>query len=300
MRLAALAVSWIVVAAVWPESQAALNENPAPGDLDPRFGVDGVVVTPTAADSGADHQNGLAIQRDGKILVGGESDMGEPGGGFQWRMTRYTREGDIDVTFGAGGTVLTSMASVGGYDERMVSLAVQRDGKIVAAGSIQTSPDSDEDSSALARYHHDGTLDTAFGDGGIVVLDVAPGHDFVTQVLIDAEDRILVGGGCRHFFLARYRPDGTLDASFNPDGALPGLVITEVSPPGDDNTDEILGMAIDERGGIVAGGYSTVLERAIVQRELHACPLSAKRNARPVVQPAREPPRHRGDRGGAW
>ena len=166
---------------------------------------------------------------------------------------------DIDATFGVGGTVLTNMSNVGGLDERMVSLAVQHDGKIVAAGSIQTSPDLDEDSSALARFNPDGTLDTSFGDGGTVVFDVAPGHDFVTQVLIDGSERILVGGGCQHFFLARYRADGTLDPSFNREGPVPGLVITEVSP-GDDATDEILGIVLDERERIVAGGYSITFE----------------------------------------
>jgi len=228
--------------------------------LDTRFGIGGMVVAATAPDGGADYQHGMAMQRDGKILVGGESDMGEAAGGFQWRITRYTRNGEVDTSFGSDGTVLTSMAGEGGFDERLISIAVQQDRKIVGAGSIQIGPDSAEDASALARYHPDGTLDTSFGNGGIVVVDIAPGHDFVTQVLIDDNGRILVGGGCQHFFLARYRSDGTLDRSFNRTGLRPGIVITEVSPSGEGLTDEILGMAIDERGRIVAGGYSTTVE----------------------------------------
>ena len=220
--------------------------------LDPRFGAAGIVVTAIAPGQAGDYQQGMAIQRDGKILVGGTSDLGDDAGGFQWRLTRYTRSGDLDATFGSAGTVLTSMTSEGGFDERMIALAVQHDGKIVAAGSVQLGPDSAEDASALARYHSDGALDTSFGDGGIVVVDIAPGHDFVTQVLIDDNDRILVGGGCQHSFLARYKSDGRLDQSFNADGPRPGIVITEVSPAGD----EILGMAFDGRGRIVAGGVS--------------------------------------------
>ena len=231
----------------------------AAGGIDTRFGVDGIVVTSTGPGAAPDLQGGLAIQRDDRILVGGQSYMGEDAGGFQWRVTRYMRNGDIDAAFGVGGSVLTNMSDLGGLDERMVSLAVQHDGKIVAAGSIQTSSSLDEDSSALARFNPDGTLDTSFGDGGKVVFDVAPGHDFVNQVLVDRSERILVGGGCQHFFLTRYEADGTLDPSFNREGPVPGLVITEVSS-GENAHDNILGIVLDERERIVAGGFSITFE----------------------------------------
>src|SRR4030095_5527313 len=78
--------------------------------FDPQFGDGGVAITAIAPGSGADVQHGLEIQQDGKILVGGESDMGDEGGGFQWRITRYTRDGQPDSSFGSGGTVLTSMS----------------------------------------------------------------------------------------------------------------------------------------------------------------------------------------------
>jgi hypothetical protein len=66
----------------------------APGKLDPGFGNGGVVVTATGPAAGADFQNGLAIQRDGRILVGGSSDMGAAGGP-QWRISRYTHKGEL-------------------------------------------------------------------------------------------------------------------------------------------------------------------------------------------------------------
>jgi hypothetical protein len=63
----------------------------APGKLDPGFGSGGVVVTATAPDAGADFQNGLAMQRDGKVVVGGSSDMGAASGGHQWRIVTGER-----------------------------------------------------------------------------------------------------------------------------------------------------------------------------------------------------------------
>ena len=111
---------------------------------------------------------GMAIQRDGKILVGGDSDMGDGAGGFQWRITRYTRNGDSTPPSAPAGTVLTSMTSEGGFDERMVALAVQRDGKIVAAGCRSIGPRQRR--RTLPRWPAT-TLTArsipAFGDGGM-------------------------------------------------------------------------------------------------------------------------------------
>ena len=227
--------------------------------LDPHFGDGGVAITATAPGTGADFQNGIAIQHDGRILVGGESDMGDAAGGFQWRITRYTRNGEVDSSFGSGGTVLTSMSSVGGFDERLVALTVQKDRKIVAAGWVENPPGVQN--STLARYNPDGTLDTTFGDGGKVVTDVAPepDHDFINQVAIDPKGRIVVSGGCRRIFVGRYRSDGTLDSSFNAGGPRPGLNLTELAVTGETNS-EILGMAIDDNGRIVGGGYSTFFD----------------------------------------
>src|ERR687888_242837 len=74
----------------------------APGKLDPGFGSGGVVATATAPDTGDDFQNGLAIQGDRRIVVGGSSDMGAAAGGHQWRISRYTPHGDLHISFGRG------------------------------------------------------------------------------------------------------------------------------------------------------------------------------------------------------
>ena len=230
----------------------------ASGPLDTHFGIDGVAIISTAPGSGPDFQNGLAVQRDGKALVGGESDLGDAGG-FRWRITRLDKKGKPDPSFGSGGTVLTNMSNVGGFDERLIALTVQRDGKIVAVGYILTAPDVQN--SALARYNPDGSPDTSFGNGGVVVTDVAsePDHDFINQVTTDSMGRIVVAGGCRSVFVGRYLSNGTLDASFNAAGPRPGLSLTELAASGETNS-EILGMALDDEERIVGAAYSTFFD----------------------------------------
>jgi uncharacterized delta-60 repeat protein len=227
----------------------------APGKLDPGFGTRGIVSTATAPGAGTDRQNGLAIQPDRRILVAGSSDV--VAGEFQWRIARYTSKGALDASFGSGGTVLTPMGSSGSL-EHILELAVQPDGKIVAAGRALT-PTGGVDF-ALARYLTDGRRDSSFGNGGKVFTAIGPGTnaDEALSAVLDASGRIVVAGFTRtgtgpagnDFALARYLPDGRLDSSFNPGGRQPGIVVIDVTGGRDQFND----VAIDASGRIVAAG----------------------------------------------
>ncbi len=234
----------------------------APGKLDPGFGSGGVAVTATAPGAGDDGQNGLAIQTDGRIVVGGSSDMGAAAGGHQWRISRYTYKGELDGRFGAGGTVTTSMSSAGGFDEHVWNLALDGNGRIVAAGDAVTATGGFD--VALARFNADGTLDTSFGTAGKVTTAVGPGtrRDRAHDVAVLVDGKILVAGfadmgsgaGGRNFMVARYNPDGTLDGSFGSGG----IVVTSVAPG--DNSDVITtnGLTIDPVGRILVTGQANM------------------------------------------
>jgi uncharacterized delta-60 repeat protein len=232
----------------------------APGRLDPGFGDRGVTATATAPGTGDDFQNGLAVERDGRLVVAGSSDMGA--GGAQWRIARYTRKGDLDPGFGVGGVVTTSMSSAGGVDEHVWNLAVDAHGRIVAAGEAVTATGGFD--VALARYNADGTLDGSFGIGGKVTTAIGPGtrRDRAHDVALLADGKIVVAGfadmgpgaGQRNFMLARYEPDGTLDRSFG----AGGIVVTPVAPG--DNSDVVTtnGLTIDAAGRIVVTGQANM------------------------------------------
>ena len=78
-------------------------------------------------------------------------------------------DGDLDTTFGTGGKVTTAIGS----DDAASSVAIQSDGKIVAAGYSSTVVND----FALVRYNTDGSLDTSFDSDGKVTTAIGSGND---------------------------------------------------------------------------------------------------------------------------
>src|SRR2546429_1292873 len=99
----------------------------AAGDLDPRFGNGGVVQTDFSG--GDDYGFGVKVQSDGKTVVVGESGVYPL---FHSALTRYTRNGTLDQTFGTGGKGGGALDPGGGGS---TAIAFQPRGKNVAAGS---------------------------------------------------------------------------------------------------------------------------------------------------------------------
>ena len=187
----------------------------AAGDLDPTFGGDGKVTTDFGP--GQNSAEDVAIQSDGKIVVVGTANVG---GGLEFALARYNPNGDLDTSFGNGGKVVTNFS-------RLVNLAlavaIQSDGKIVAAGFTS---DPGERDFALARYNTDGSLDTSFGSGGKVTTDFFGNLDEARDVIVQSDGKIVLvgeaflGPGDSDFALARYNTDGSLDTSFGSSGKL--------------------------------------------------------------------------------
>src|SRR5688500_7833226 len=143
--------------------------------------------------------------------------------------------GDLDTTFDGDGQVTTNFAA-GTAETR--GLAIQGDGKIVAAGRVDGSGTRDF---ALARYNSDGSLATTRDGDGKVTTDFDAGLDFGYAVAIQADGKIVAAGyadvsGTRDFAVARYNADGSLDTTFDGDGK----VTTDFA----DSTDVAWGMAI--------------------------------------------------------
>jgi uncharacterized delta-60 repeat protein len=215
------------------------------GTLDTSFGGTGKVVTPIG--SSHDGANSVAIQADGKIVAAGNSSNNSTDSDFA--VVRYNTDGTLDTSFGGTGKVVTPIGS-SSFDSA-ASVAIQADGKIVAAGLSNNSTDSDF---AVVRYNPNGTLDTSFNGTGKVVTPIGSNSgDFATSVAIQADGKIVAAGDSRgadyDFAVVRYNPNGTLDTSFNGTGK----VVTAVGIRGD----RASSVAIQPDGKIVAAGRSS-------------------------------------------
>jgi uncharacterized delta-60 repeat protein/uncharacterized repeat protein (TIGR01451 family) len=209
----------------------------ATGSLDASFGNDGFVRTDFNQPLDAGHT--VLIQNDGKILVSGFSNP-EGGNSFSFVnsdfcMARYHPDGSLDSTFGTGGKVVSNFA----VGTSCIESVLQNDGKIILVGSAWNNTNRED--FALARYNANGSLDTSFGNGGLVLTDFGGTtylDDSAISVALQEDGKIVVAGNNGGLFdsaLARYNPDGTLDTSFG----AGGKVITSI-----DEQDAFTGVAI--------------------------------------------------------
>jgi uncharacterized delta-60 repeat protein len=167
------------------------------GSLDSEFGSGGVVTTPIDNNyfSGQD----LIIQPDNKIIVTGYNE--DSSANSYIALARYNNNGNLDSEFGNGGIVTTSI----GIDAYSARVAIQTDGKIVVAGG---SIDGLQHTFALARYTDNGSLDSEFGNNGVVTTTIDDAADGI-GITIQPQGQIIVIGRSlqgiqTNFALARY------------------------------------------------------------------------------------------------
>ncbi|MFN3245545.1 MAG: hypothetical protein ACK42K_02510 [Leptonema sp. (in: bacteria)] len=120
------------------------------GSFDTSFNSSGYVIKdiPTTA---PDIGNSLALQPDGKILLGGYCFVG---GSVQFCIARFNSNGSLDTSFVSGNGYVVQDISTGSDSGN--SLALQPDGKILLGGTC-------DNKFCIARFNSNGSLDTSFG-----------------------------------------------------------------------------------------------------------------------------------------
>lgn len=200
------------------------------GTLDSSFGAGGRVTTTVSP--GVDEAMSVAVQADGKLVVAGRS-------GTQFAVARYLTTGGLDPSFGGTGVVRTAL--VADEQSAATSVAVQADGRIVAAGWAGQD-------FGLARYLTDGALDTSFDGDGLAMTSISPGSDQCSAMVIDATGHVVATGtASKTLATVRYNPDGSPDATFGSGG----IATTTVGSKGG----QAYAIAIDDKSRIVIGGY---------------------------------------------
>jgi uncharacterized delta-60 repeat protein len=213
-----------------------------PGDLDTTFNGTGKVIT--ALGSGDNFGETVAIQPDGKILVGGYSSAGSY---FIFALIRYNSDGSLDTNFNDAGYVTTEFGTV---NDNAESVVIQADGKIVLAGYTHNGSDDDF---ALVRYTSAGALDATFNGTGKVTTAIGSDHDIAWSVALQSDGKIVAAGYSKNstdndIAVVRYDSAGALDTSFNGTGK-----VTTPIGPGDDNGQSV---AIQADGKILVAGNS--------------------------------------------
>ena len=151
-------------------------------------------------------------------------------------------DGSLDGSFGVGGIVTTDL---GGLDEVWAAV-VQPDKKLVALGK-------NGGKLALARYNINGSLDSSFGSGGIVITDIMSSPEVAYGGVVQIDGKLVAfGRASGDFTVVRYHADGSPDALFGSDGT--GIVVTDI--PG--GSGGAYAGVLQPDGKLVAFGFNKV------------------------------------------
>ena len=217
----------------------------ADGSLDTSFDGDGMVTTPIGLGSGA-IAYAIALQANCKIVLAGQSTESPMGVDTDFALVRYNYDGSLDTSFDADGKITTALTP-GGSQDVVNAVVVQQDGKIAVVGT-----NSNLDF-VVARYNSHGSLDSGFGNNGIVTTAVS-GNEYGFAIAQQPDGKLVIAGqapsqaGPLGFAILRYEEDGSLDTSFGGDGS----VITELTGLANP---EAHALSVQPDGRILVGGF---------------------------------------------
>ena len=196
----------IVFLAVFCVVGLNIQANAQDGSLDPTFSAPQFTTT-TVSGAAFPKAAALALQPDGKIIVGGYFD--KVNGVTRFNVARFNSDGSLDTTFDAGSSVKSEDAPTYGP---ISSIALQPDGKMLIAGNFTVAEGAAFD--RLLRLNADGSLDTGFNPG-------SSADGAIQTVKVQPDGKILIVGnffnfrGYNHGGIERLNADGTRDFNFN-------------------------------------------------------------------------------------
>jgi uncharacterized delta-60 repeat protein len=210
------------------------------GSVDMGFGTGGVAsVFPSA------YLNTVALQPDGKVIAAGT--MTQPFQAANFALARFDANGQIDPTFGSGGTVTTDTRM--GATDTLIRLVMQGDDVIAVGQSIKTG----QYWFTLVRYV-DGVVDPTFGVSGVTQVNtdevsMGAAGELPLDAVLDGDGNVIVTGHALEpgATTMRFEPDGALDAVFGA-GGVAWLPTSETA------VEESYATTIDADGNILVGG----------------------------------------------
>ncbi len=177
-----------------------------------------------------------------------------PVGIYARTLQSQKHPGDLDLSFGASGTIITNVSAL--TRDSITKAVIQPDGKIVVAGN-SSQPNKDQDI-AVARFMPNGQLDATFGSNGLITASIGITVDYANGLALHNDGGIVVAGYTKvssspssqdtDIFVTRYSPTGTLDLSFGNQG----VVTTSLST----SYDQANAVVIQPDGKIIVAGIT--------------------------------------------
>lgn len=220
------------------------------GKIDSSFGYEGTIITNfwKVRDEFA---YAIGLSADQKVVVAGvgyeDEDMA------QLVAARYTRDGDLDRSYGHSGRVVTEFTR--DLSPELYDMAIDRSGRIIAAGRAFL---NGKGQFAMIRYDAEGQRDRTFGANGVATIKMSgAGTERAAAVAVYPDGRIVVAGesdadaGGGGLVLVRFLSNGQPDRSFGGKG----YVRVDIPPSRSETVSDV---ALDLTGRVVVIGRATM------------------------------------------
>lgn len=229
----------------------AITRYNSDGALISNFGSKGIVLTALNSD---EDDSGFAVSVLGATPILGGS-VGN-GSNTDFTIARFGAHGELEPS----GDLYLGWASDGqsvgvqffSNDTNVFELALDGDGKILAAGMGSHDGSTASEEWGLLRYHSDGTLDTHFGSQGYWHYDFSSNQDRLYAVTyMSTGNKIIVGGlaNLSDFPIARLNSDGSFDSDFGSSG----IITTSFYSKGDTSVRSLI---LKDDNQLIGAGYT--------------------------------------------
>lgn len=211
------------------------------GTLDSSFNGNGFVTTDFA--NRAEPAMAITTGIDGKLVAAGFAHNGTD---YDFGVVRYNSNGSLDTTFNSTGMVTTNV----GGDDRISGVTSYPNGDVIVVGRTGS---ASYYNIAIVRYNNDGSVDSSFGNSGMVTLDLGGTDDRGREIILDSNGKIVIVGrsnsaDINDVVVMRFNDNGSPDTTFG----INGIVITDIGG----NNDRGRAIALDSSDRIIVLGTS--------------------------------------------
>lgn len=191
------------------------------GKIDSTFAINGRTPDRTIGSYAGSYSTCIALQTDGKMVVGGHSSDPQTGPNYANDITvlRFNANGSLDTTFNHNGEYAINVQGTLPMHDYCNDIAVQYDGKILVAGASGGQ-------FMMMRLLPNGLLDSSFATNGIYLQKVGQYGEELSSILVRSDGKINVGGTARYgtglggdkFCVLQFKPNGSLDSNWGVNG----------------------------------------------------------------------------------